>query len=116
MVQVRHFLAQASAEIDGCFTNRFLAGLDPEVQMVARSLALEAPEQVAAKIRREGAVFSSADGSWRGHAPRTWSPLRSRTMKPSNSRTSAMVMLARSFRKSMPGMTHYPGEPEKRNP
>ena len=27
--------------------------------MVARSLALEAPEQVAAKIRREGAVLSS---------------------------------------------------------
>src|ERR1700678_281320 len=59
MVQVRHFLVQASAEIDGCFTNRFLAGLDPEVQMVACSLALEAPEHVAAKIRREGAVFSS---------------------------------------------------------
>ena len=59
MVQVRHFLVQASAEIDGCFTNRFLADLDPEVQMVARSLALETPEHVAAKMRREGAVLSS---------------------------------------------------------
>src|ERR1700722_2701312 len=48
---------QSGAKIKRCLINRFLAGLGPKVKLVSGSTALETPEHVPVKVRRESAVF-----------------------------------------------------------